>query len=417
MKLSKWGQKITSESGILKLMDDLGKAMSGGSVTAMFGGGNPAHIPAVQTALKTELKTIANSDQLSTEALNNYDTPQGNTKFIKTLVKFLNEQLDWPVTAANIAVTPGSQTGFFILFNLLAGQMASGRRHILLPLAPEYIGYLDQGLSNDMFKAAKPEIELIGQHEFKYHVDINSLKIDDSVGAVCLSRPTNPTGNVITHGELTSVRKLAGKKGVPLIIDCAYGLPFPGIVEDLTGLDWAQDLVVSLSLSKVGLPGVRTGIFIAREDIAAAITKTTAIVSLANPNIGQLLVEPMLKSGELLRLSRDIIKPYYADKVAYARRAFSKAFDPDLPYRIHKHEGSYFFWLWLDKLPITTKELYQRLKKHGVIVVPGEYFFPASMHGWPHARQCLRLNIARPKAEIDTGFAIMAKEIAKIYAR
>jgi ABC-type lipoprotein export system ATPase subunit len=31
--------------------------------------------------------------------------------------------------------------------------------------------------------------------------------------------------------------------------------------------------------------------------------------------------------------------------------------------------------LWFRNLPITTKELYERLKKRGVLVVPGEYFF------------------------------------------
>ena len=41
MKLSKFGEKFAGHSGIVQLMDDLGKAMSGGQDMLMLGGGNP----------------------------------------------------------------------------------------------------------------------------------------------------------------------------------------------------------------------------------------------------------------------------------------------------------------------------------------------------------------------------------------
>ena len=43
-------------------------------------------------------------------------------------------------------------------------------------------------------------------------------------------------------------------------------------------------------------------------------------------------------------------------------------------------------------LPITTEVLYQRLKKRGVLMVPGHYFFPGLEHDWPHTHQCMRMN-------------------------
>lgn len=45
-----------------------------------------------------------------------------------------------------------------------------------------------------------------------------------------MSRPTNPTGNVITDEELIKLDALAHQHGVPLVIDNAYGVPFPGII-------------------------------------------------------------------------------------------------------------------------------------------------------------------------------------------
>ena len=46
---------------------------------------------------------------------------------------------------------------------------------IHLPLTPEYIGYSDIGLSDGFFTATKPEIELIEDNLFKYHVDFSVL--------------------------------------------------------------------------------------------------------------------------------------------------------------------------------------------------------------------------------------------------
>ena len=63
-------------------------------------------------------------------------------------------------------------------------------------------------------------------------------------------------------------------------------------------------MVLTLSLSKLGLPGTRTGIVIANEQIAAAVASMSSIVGLANGNIGQAMLEPLVKSGEILSMSK-----------------------------------------------------------------------------------------------------------------
>lgn len=47
MKLSRSGEKLTKESGILRLMDDLGEALSAGETMLLLGGGNSARIPEI----------------------------------------------------------------------------------------------------------------------------------------------------------------------------------------------------------------------------------------------------------------------------------------------------------------------------------------------------------------------------------
>ena len=226
--------------------------MAGEHDVLMLGGGNPAHIPQVEEQLRDRLLRIAQSEKRFGKALGDYDPPQGNRAMIEALSQLLRERFGWPIGPKNIALTNGSQSAFFSLFNLLGGTSESGRkRRILLPLTPEYIGYSDLGLEPDMLISARPRIELLGSHLFKYRLDLEGLKdlMDDSIGAICVSRPTNPTGNVLTDSEVDQLTDLARSHGIPFILDNAYGLPFPGIVFVDAVTHWQEHMIVCMSLS------------------------------------------------------------------------------------------------------------------------------------------------------------------------
>ena len=321
-----------------------------------------------------------------------YDPPQGNPAFCEALAGLLARQFGRRIGPRNIAVTNGSQSAFFILFNLLAGDFEDGtRKKILLPLIPEYIGYADVGLSPDLFVARKPRIEHIDAHTFKYHIDFDTLDIADDIGAICVSRPTNPTGNVLTNRELEKLSDLARARGVPLIIDNAYGTPFPNIIFTDADPLWDENTIVCMSLSKLGLPGVRTGIVIAREEIIEMVARVNAVMSLAPGGVGTAIVMDMIRSGEIIRMSRDVVRPFYEQKMREAVRQVHECFR-GLDYHIHKPEGAFFLWLWFPNLPITSHQLYERLKQRNVLVVPGHYSFPGldgtlAPHERVHPRQ------------------------------
>ncbi len=233
MEFTQFGEKFTAASGIVQLMDDLGNAVAGGDDVIMLGGGNPSHIPEVQKIFRERMEAIlANGDEFE-RLIGNYGPPQGPPAFREAIATLLRETYGWDVSAKNVALTNGSQTAFFYLFNLLGGEYADGtRKKILLPLAPEYIGYADAGISEDIFVTNKPQFEFLDEHTFKYRVDFESLPIDESISAICVSRPTNPTGNVLTNNEIEKLRELAAQYKIPLIIDNAYGAPFPNIIFD-----------------------------------------------------------------------------------------------------------------------------------------------------------------------------------------
>lgn len=413
MQFSKFGEKFNQYSGITQLMDDLNDGLrTPGAI--MLGGGNPAAIPAMLDYFRQASEEMLASGEL-VAALANYDGPQGKDAFVKALAQLFRETYGWDISEKNISLTNGSQSGFFYLFNLLAGKQPDGsHKKVLLPIAPEYIGYGDAGIDEDIFVSYHPEIELLDNGLFKYHVDFEQLTVDDSVAAICASRPTNPTGNVLTDEEVRKLDKLARENNIPLIIDNAYGLPFPNIIFEDVEPFWNENTILCMSLSKLGLPGVRCGIVIASEEITQALTNMNGIISLAPGSVGPALANHIIGKGDLLKLSSEVIKPFYRQKSQRAVELLQEAIT-DERFRIHKPEGAIFLWLWFDELPITTMELYQRLKARGVLIVPGEYFFIGQKDEWDHAHQCLRMNYVQDDEMMQKGIAIIAEEVEKAY--
>jgi len=414
------GQKIAGRSGILELMDDMGRAMTLDPQMRMLGGGNPAPVPAFQSLVRERMQEMLADADAFDRVMLNYDPPQGNPRFVQALADLLRRQFGWDIGPQNIAVTSGGQSAFFYLFNLLGGRCAGGhKKKILLPLAPEYIGYADQGLEANLFVSCRPGIEWPngpGGNVFKYTIDFAAVEqalASEDIGAIAASRPTNPSGNVLTDAEVARLSFLAAERGVPLILDNAYGTPFPGVMFVPAKPFWAPHTILVLGLSKLGLPNTRTAIVIAPEPIAKAVTAMTAIIGLANGTLGQQIVLPWVESGKILELGPNLIRPFYEEK-SIAATAWATEFfnETGVDWALHANEGTFFHWLWLKNLRIPTRQLYERLKERKVLTVPGEYFF-FGLHDWPHRHECLRLNFSREPDIVREAYHIIAEEAAK----
>ena len=434
MQFSKFGEKFTKNSGILQLMDDLGNALNSEQPINMLGGGNPARIDKVNQTYWSVFKTLAEGEMgsMAIENIGNYSTPQGDAKFIAALVDFFNRHYDWGLTTDNIALTNGSQNAFFYLFNLFGGQFddqAQGSidKKILLPLAPEYVGYADAHVEGQHFIAVPPSIEFV-QHQgedgfFKYRVDFDTLENlaelhNGEIGAICCSRPTNPTGNVLTDDEMARLEAIAKRFDIPLIIDNAYGMPFPNIIYSQATLNWNEQIILCFSLSKIGLPGVRTGIVVANPQVVKAISSLNAIVNLAPTRFGAAIATPLLQDDRLKDLSDNHIRPFYQGQAKLAVQLLKQELG-DLPkdaMKIHKPEGAIFLWVWFKDLPITTVELYERLKAKGTLIIPSEHFFVGvDTENFKHAHECIRLSIAQDDETLKKGIATIGEVVREVY--
>ena len=211
---------------------------------------------------------------------------------------------------------------------------------------------------------------------------------------------------------------MARQHDIPLIVDGAYGTPFPSLLFVDAKPHWNDQVILCLSLSKFGLPAVRTGIVIAAEPVIKALSGINAIMNLATGSFGAMLAEPLVRSGEILSLSRDVVCPFYKAKMERAVAVFRDAMGEDsCRWYVHKPEGAMFLWLWFPGLPISSLELYQRLKARGVLVVSGHYFFPGLPEdGWKHRHECLRVTYSQGDERVAEGLRIIADEVKAVWA-
>ena len=112
MQFSDFSSRYRQNSGTVQLMEDLGRATSTRGPIHQLGGGNPAHIPEVESLLRESMGEITRDAEVFGRMIGEYDAPEGNLGFRQALADMLREQFAWPVTPDNIAVTNGSQSSF-----------------------------------------------------------------------------------------------------------------------------------------------------------------------------------------------------------------------------------------------------------------------------------------------------------------
>lgn len=449
MKLSKVGHYLTDQKEIVNLMEDLGEALNVNPDLLFLGGGNPAIIDDFTKLISSKLVDIASDKQQFEKLIGVYQSPSGSEVLVKELVSFFREQYGWDLSAKNIAITNGSQSAFFALFNMLAGTaviapplhgngpLGDGvvkrellensvdiereiSKEIVFPMMPEYLGYADQGIAPNMFRSIHPLIEQDKDSKFfKYKVDFSALNIDQNTAAICASWPTNPTGNLLTQDELEKLSDLAETYKIPFILDCAYGLPFPGIIYDERKPFWNENTILVLSLSKLGLPGVRTGIVVGDEKYINRLVAANTVMSLASGNLGPALLTSLLKQKDIPAIIESTLLPFYRQRRDYMLRCIEKSFrrldDAGVAYAIHKPEGAFFLWVWFEGLKISSKVLYSRLKEQGVLIMDGEpFFYGLEDDTWAHSHECIRLSYCQSEQVIEQAIEIIADVLVEI---
>jgi len=416
--LTKFGAQMSQLTGVRAIMKDIRETLLAGIGQELINlsAGNPLILPEVE-----QLWRDCTAELLSTpdygEVVCRYGHSRGYSPLIEAVAKDFNKRYGLNLSDRNILITPGSQTLYFYAANVFGGYTLDGKlKQIVLPLSPDYTGYGGVCLVPDALFAYKPTLDIdAAAHRFKYRPDFSQLSITESTGCVLFSRPCNPTGNVITDEEVEKIAALAAPFNVPVLIDSAYAPPFPALnYTDMTPT-FGENILHCMSLSKAGLPGERVGIAIGNEKLIEALECFQANAALHSSRYGQAIAALAIDSGRLAHISETVINPFYKNKFAVLETSLEAAMPNDLPWFLHRGEGAIFAWIWLQDLPISDGDFYQQLKKVGVIVVPGNSFFPGLREEWQHKHQCFRISLTGSDEEIKTGMQRFAKVAQEVY--
>ncbi|NET66706.1 MAG: valine--pyruvate transaminase [Moorea sp. SIO1G6] len=416
--LTQIGTQMSKLTGVRAIMKDIIETLRAGQGQDWINlsAGNPVILPEVEQLWRDcTAQLLASSDY--GEVICRYGSSQGYQPLIDAIAKDFNQRYGLSLSDRHILITPGSQSIYFYAANVFGGYTSSGQlKQVVLPLSPEYTGYGGVSLTPEAVYAYKPTLEINHeQHRFKYRPDFSQLKISQETGCVIVSRPCNPTGNVITDEEVIKIAEIATPFNVPVLIDAAYAPPFPALnFTEMTPV-FRDNIIHCLSLSKAGLPGERVGVAIGNPKLISILESFQTNLCIHSSRYGQAIAAKAIASGLLPEIATNVIRPHYQKKFVTLELTLDKSMPKDLPWFLHRGEGAIFAWLWLQDLPITDWELYQKLKQVGVIVVPGSTFFPGLREDWSHQQQCIRISLTATEEEIEIAMQRLATLVEEVY--
>ena len=415
--LSQFGSQMSQLTGVRAIMKDIIETLSNsqGKEFINLSAGNPIILPEVEQLWRGCTQELLDSDEYG-EVVCRYGSSQGYTPLIEAVVNDFNTRYGLSLSDRHILITGGSQALYLYAANAFGGYTAAGDlRQVVLPLSPDYTGYGGVSLTPESLVAYKPTLEIDSKHHrFKYRPDFSQLQINARTGCVIFSRPCNPTGNVISDGEVSKIAKLAASHNVPVLVDSAYAPPFPALNFTPMTPQFGNNIIHCMSLSKAGLPGERIGIAIGDPELIQILESFQTNACIHSSRYGQAIAAKAIASGKLADIAVNVIRPHYQRKIEILEHTLDAAM-PDIPWYLHQGEGAIFAWLWLKDLPMTDWEFYQELKQVGVIAVPGSSFFPGLKADWQHTQQCLRISLTATEAEIAEAMKRLAKVAQQVY--
>jgi valine--pyruvate aminotransferase len=416
--LTQFGDRMSHLTGVRAIMKDIIETLRSGSGREFINlsAGNPVILPEVEQLWRDCTAELLASSEYG-EVVCRYGSSQGYQPLIEAVIEDFNQRYGLKLTDRNILITPGSQSLYFLAANALGGYTHDGNlKQIILPLSPDYTGYGGVTLIPEALKAYKPAIEMEhSRHRFKYRPDFTQLEINEQTGFVLFSRPCNPTGNVLSNDEVEKIATIAAVHDIPVFVDSAYAPPFPCLNFTEMKPIFGANIIHCMSLSKAGLPGERVGIALGDERIIQVLEAFLTNLCLHSPRYGQAIAARAIRSGQLAQLSEQVIRPYYQAKFAVLETTLDQTMPQEVPWYLHLGEGAIFAWLWLKDLPMTDSEFYQLLKQVGVIVVPGNPFFPGLQENWEHTRQCFRISLTASNDELVTAMQRLANVVKRVY--
>lgn len=222
--------------------------------------------------------TEAGIDALK-KGLTHYTPTLGLTELREKIANFYNDEYNVNVLPDQVIITPGSALALQLVLNLIISK--DDKVVIADPAYPS-----THNLVN-LLGGSVLHIPVTENSSWQLNIDLLKQHWCDSVNAVLLASPSNPTGTVLEDNQLQKIADFCAEKGVFLLVDEIYhGLVYSG--SPMTAANINQNSFVINSFSKYyGMTGWRVGWIVAPTSYLDEVNKLAQHTFLAAPTPGQ----------------------------------------------------------------------------------------------------------------------------------
>lgn len=265
------------------------------------------------------------------------------------------------VTPERILITPGTSGAFMVAFALLTG---SGKT--LLLSDPSYPCYKNFAY----FLDTEPVMLPVGR-ETNYEITPEMLRDRADIGALVVSSPSNPVGNLYGEDTLRGLISLSDQKGTWFISDEIYhGLVYEK--KERTALEFSDRAVVINSFSKYFcMPGFRIGWMIVPEELVRQAEIIVQNVFIAANTPSQCAAVEAFDDRHL-NYVRDTFRERRDFLFAGLRDIFTIDAVPD---------GAFYIWADISRFSSDSVEFCNRLlEEQSVALTPGTDFGRNEVH-------------------------------------
>jgi aspartate/methionine/tyrosine aminotransferase len=186
-----------------------------------------------------------------------YTPAKGLKELREKIAEYYDREYSVSVSPERILITPGTSGAFMVVFSLL-----TSREKRLLLSDPSYPCYKNFAY----FLDTEPVFVKIGK-DTHYEILPDEVKSQKDIGAIVVSSPANPVGNLYRDETMRELIGLAGEGGCWFISDEIYhGLVYDK--KERTALEFSDRVIVVNSFSKYFcMPGYRLGWMILPEEL------------------------------------------------------------------------------------------------------------------------------------------------------
>jgi len=202
-------------------------------------------------------------------------------------------------------------------------------------------------------------------NDFEVDADTINELMDDSVSAVFLNYPNNPTGAVMNGKKLKKIAEIVKDHKSILISDEVYDSIYYD--KKPTTLAGMENVVVINAFSKsLAMTGWRVGYVIADKEILNSILKIHQVNGVCAPAFAQKAIAEVISDGIAKEITDSMVREFRK------RRDFVYSSIKKAGLRVVKPEGAFYIY---PEVPINCVEFTERLlDETGVALTPGVAF-------------------------------------------